>query len=301
MYTIQSDIENTMTIKYNARKMEDLLRSFYQLTKLRIVVFSDTFIKIAEAPGHDCVFCQLIRSDKAAVEVCRTSDRLACKKCRTENSLYSYTCHAGLTETVAPIRYNNIVIGYLMFGQVLLQPEPVKYWEIVKERCSHYNVDMEALFTAYKRIKTVDMGRVYAAAKVMEACAGYLWLDRMISLDGGSLPGLIDDFITQNIDADLSVESLCNHFNISRSKLYQIMSEYYGCGLEKMTRMLRVAKSKELLEATSASIAEIALQVGYADYNYFIKVFKKETGTTPLQYRKVYLLNTKPSSGIKHR
>jgi len=47
-----------------------------------------------------------------------------------------------------------------------------------------------------------------------------------------------------------------------------------------------VKKAEELLKTTGYPVSEIAYMVGYQDYNYFIKVFKKVTGTTPAKYRK---------------
>lgn len=39
-------------IRVDAKKMEDLLRNFYLITGIRIVVFDDNFEKIAEYPGN---------------------------------------------------------------------------------------------------------------------------------------------------------------------------------------------------------------------------------------------------------
>ena len=274
-----------MILSYNANKMEELLLSFYKLTKIRIVVFSDTFSKIAEAPGYDCSFCQLIRSDSTAEKKCHESDRYACEQSHKRNGLYSYTCHAGLTETVAPIRYESLVIGYLMLGQVLQHSDSDAHWHTITELCSNISVDMNKLAIAYKKMRPVDIEQMYAATKILEACAGYLWLERTISLLKDSLPEQIDNFIMQNLNADLSVTAICIKFGISRSKLYKIAQEYYGCGVEQMTRTMRVRKAKELLETTDEPVSEISYKVGYPDYNYFIKVFKKETGLTPRKYR----------------
>lgn len=44
-------------------------------------------------------------------------------------------------------------------------------------------------------------------------------------------------------------------------------------------------EARYLLSATNASIKEIAYDLGYVDYNYFSRLFKKVVGKTPLQYR----------------
>lgn len=278
-----------MLLSYDVSKMRELLESFYTLTKIRIVVFDADFDKIVEFPERDSAFCSEIRKNAQAEKRCRTQDRFACEQCKATNSLYAYTCHAGLTETVAPIHYGNIIIGYLMFGQVLLSNDAANDWDKVWARCSGYGVDKDALLAAYRRKTPVDVKQVYAAAQILEACAGYLWLQRYISLRENELPRQLDEYITNNLDADLSAMALCREFGISRSRLYKIAGEYYGKGIEQITRRLRIDKAKELLKAGEHSVTEVAALCGYPDYNYFIKVFKKEVGMTPKQYGLRYL------------
>ena len=49
---------------------------------------------------------------------------------------------------------------------------------------------------------------------------------------------------------------------------------------------LRINQAKELLTNTDMSVFEIAEAVGFSDQNYFGRVFKKQTGTSPKKYIK---------------
>ncbi len=273
-----------MLLSYDIGKMQDSLKSFYSLTKIRVVVFNHEFCKVAEYPETDCELCSLIRADPAGHRECSLCDRTACEQCKSTGGFFTYTCHAGLTESAAPIRYENTVIGYMMLGQVLVCSDAREYWPELARRCGKYNVDLATLERIYRKKRAVDISTVYHAAQIMEACAGYLWLQRYISLKEDTLPKQIDEYISSHLDADLSVGALCAQFNISRSGLYQIAKTYFGKGIEQLTRELRIAKAKSILVDTNYPVSEVAAMVGYYDYNYFIKVFKKETGVTPKQY-----------------
>lgn len=52
---------------------------------------------------------------------------------------------------------------------------------------------------------------------------------------------------------------------------------------------IRMEKAKKLPLSTSLSVAEVAEQSGYGDYRVFTKVFKKNEGVTPSQYRRDFL------------
>ena len=47
----------------------------------------------------------------------------------------------------------------------------------------------------------------------------------------------------------------------------------------------RLARAERLLLATEMSVGEIARLTGFANSNYFAKVFRKKRGAAPLEYR----------------
>ena len=66
--------------------------------------------------------------------------------------------------------------------------------------------------------------------------------------------------------------------------------EYNAEGMNEATieycNNLKLSDAKKLLLETDASVTEIALDVGFNDAAYFINLFRKSYGITPLQYRK---------------
>ena len=67
-------------IRVDAKKMEDLLRNFYLITGIRIVVFDDNFEKITEYSGEHCEYCKIVRKDSNARALCKISDIKGCGK-----------------------------------------------------------------------------------------------------------------------------------------------------------------------------------------------------------------------------
>jgi two-component system response regulator YesN len=60
-------------------------------------------------------------------------------------------------------------------------------------------------------------------------------------------------------------------------------------GFSEYLNKIRVEKAADLLKQDFASISEISGKVGYSDHSYFTKVFKKLTGISPSQYKKIHL------------
>ena len=57
-------------------------------------------------------------------------------------------------------------------------------------------------------------------------------------------------------------------------------------GFSEYVRAERMKEAKRLLRAGGISVSEVAAAVGIPDDNYFIRIFRAETGTTPLKYMK---------------
>jgi AraC-like DNA-binding protein len=63
-----------------------------------------------------------------------------------------------------------------------------------------------------------------------------------------------------------------------------------GMTLLLYVQQQRLKMARHLLGQTNDSVSGIALNVGYADQSYFSKLFKRETGSTPSDYRKSFLV-----------
>ena len=60
-----------------------------------------------------------------------------------------------------------------------------------------------------------------------------------------------------------------------------------GMTIRAYANLLKLEDAKKLLSETDLSITEIALDTGFNDVSYFIKLFKKQFGISPLKYRKL--------------
>lgn len=86
-------------------------------------------------------------------------------------------------------------------------------------------------------------------------------------------------------DADLLVENIAECVHLSPIYASALFKEETGLGLKRTITDIRMEEACSLLNATNLPIAELAEKVGYHGANYFAKLFKKEMGMTPIEYR----------------
>lgn len=94
------------------------------------------------------------------------------------------------------------------------------------------------------------------------------------------------DCIHDSSTRDLSLTTLANLCHVSPSYLSRLFTKETGENLSSYISRVKIERSKQLLETTEMTISQISSELGFSDDGYFIKIFKKQAGQTPLQYRK---------------
>lgn len=93
-------------------------------------------------------------------------------------------------------------------------------------------------------------------------------------------------YLRENYSKKVTIEELSNNFFLSKSYLSSLFKKATGSGVVEYLQHIRIERACELLTNTTLSITEISIQVGYTDYRFFNKSFKKITGVTAHEYRK---------------
>lgn len=88
-----------------------------------------------------------------------------------------------------------------------------------------------------------------------------------------------------HIEYGLSLEEVASLVGLSPSHFCRVFKEQTGENFTEYLTRLRLNAAARLLLNTRASIGQIALAVGYADPNYFSRIFHRLTGVTPKEYR----------------
>ena len=91
--------------------------------------------------------------------------------------------------------------------------------------------------------------------------------------------------VQYDLTTDLSLKAISEKLNVNSSYLSDLFRREYGCTLTEFVNKQRIDRSIGLLQLTSKPVQEIAAECGIHDVNYFIKLFKKQTGFTPNRYR----------------
>lgn len=269
-----------MHFTYNKEKLIELMRDFHSLTKIKTAIYDNDFNYILGVPEKDSAFCTAVKSNEQGLNNCNLCTQNAIKEVRKKNSLYIYKCHTGLIEAIAPIRINGVIVGYMMLGQILEKHNKSINAEKIAAHVENYSISQAKEYINLLTNKSYS--EIKAASKIMESCVCYLLMNHVIKETHGSIAFELNDYINENIGNHLTAGDLCKKFEISRNALYKISETYFGMPIAKYITKKRIEKATELI-SSGVSVTDVADILGFCDYGYFGKTFKKITGYTPTQ------------------
>lgn len=91
--------------------------------------------------------------------------------------------------------------------------------------------------------------------------------------------------IDKDLSADLSLSKLANKLNISPAYLATLFKKETRKTVSEYIREKRIRYAANLLVNTRLQVQTVALHCGIMDVQYFSKLFKKQMGKTPKEYR----------------
>lgn len=100
-----------------------------------------------------------------------------------------------------------------------------------------------------------------------------------------TLAGEMADYLREHATDKLSMEDLERQFHFSKNYLILLFRREYGVTPFRFVAAVRIRCAEILLETTSHSLEEIALQCGFSDYSHFFKSFRTTNGMTPKKWR----------------
>lgn len=95
------------------------------------------------------------------------------------------------------------------------------------------------------------------------------------------------EFVHDRFSESLSLSEIANAAGVHPAYLSRVFRRFYRCSIGDYIRCLRVEYALQHIPATKTPLLEIALAAGFSDQSHFSRIFKRQTGITPSQYRAI--------------
>lgn len=94
-------------------------------------------------------------------------------------------------------------------------------------------------------------------------------------------------YMKENYSHPIKLSDLSVMAFLSRNYFCRLFKEYTGITVSEYVQKIRIEEACRLLQSTGKKVIDIALEVGYNDLKFFNRIFKRQTGKTPGEYKKL--------------
>ena len=236
--------------------------------------------------GHP-PFCRAINDLPEGHERCIACDQCKIRHYTAERGFQFYRCHVGICEAVMPLYDRKNPLAYLAVGCYLDDSPLEEQWEHTRSLLDWWPGGPDTLKEAFFQFRQYSQQENQAYAETLEALSAYIQLKGMILATEQTDAQKLALYLDEHYMEKLSLASISRHLHIGRTKLCAIAKELSGGEtLSYLIARRRIDAAKRLLLQSNMPISAVAESVGISDYNYFSKVFRSMTGTTPSTFRK---------------
>lgn len=95
----------------------------------------------------------------------------------------------------------------------------------------------------------------------------------------------VDAYIDRHLHRNFTIRDLSNHLYMEYSYLSRLFSAKYGVRLKQYITLKRLRSAKEMITGTNLTMTEIAAKCGFETLYRLERIFKKEEGISPTEYR----------------
>jgi len=280
LYNLFEGGEN-MQLNYDSLELSRAVSDFYNATGINITLVDDNYNRLT---GTSVCrnFCKFIQESNIDTDECQKSDSILMKKCHKSRKIEQHICHAGLLDTAVPIIYDDVIIAYIIIGQMRNDTD----FDEIYNKISHYNLDYEELKSEYEKLPYCNNEKTKSIANIALMLTEYILLKDLLKPKYDILLENAQKFIEENIASEFTTKDICDKLGVSKNVLYKVFRNNLECTVGEYISEKRIEKAKELLMKTDLSLQTVSEKIGINNYTYFCKLFKKKTGVSPLKFKR---------------
>ena len=227
-------------------------------------------------------FCELIQDKVFDKNKCFSMDESKCRECAKQKEILNYICHAGIEEAIAPIFVESQLVGYAMIGQFRSTKNlPPKVLKTAQEKgCKEELLEYFHELPYYNKIKIKNILGLFSIL------VDYIITKEIVSVKGERLINKTLAYIEQHINRPITLDEVARNAGRSRSSISHSFKKILGKSFSQVVIEAKLSKAEEYFKNTpNLSIEEVAFKLGYKDPLYFSRLYKKNRGISPSQYR----------------
>ncbi len=145
--------------------------------------------------------------------------------------------------------------------------------------------EIRALISVFPQSRLSDL---YHSKEKLESILNYILYEIMdMSLFKSKNPYIVEilKFVESNLSKKLSLADISDHVHLTREYTASLFKKEMGKTITEYVNQRKMMAAKNMIDSGAVNLKEVAAELGFENYSYFSKVFKKHYKITPVKRR----------------
>ena len=207
----------------------------------------------------------------------RCRNRAIYKAIKTKKD-FGGVCINGIYEYTRPVIINDEVASIVFIGNIL---DKEKGYSRLKLNINEQDWMINTLEQDFSVEKCRDIGKLLESyiRILLENCSDKSAKNPVVEN--------IKNFIEENLEFDIKISHISKIFHYNEQYLGRLFKKTIGKSFRDYINLRRLERAKQIIQNTDDTIINIAGNVGFNNVTYFNRIFKKNYGLTPSEWRKM--------------
>ena len=228
---------------------------------------------------HTSKICELVKNMPGCFPKCYRCRNLAIEKALLTKKPFGGVCINGIYEYTRPVIENGNTICIIFIGNMFSEGRGEKLLQ-------KYLIYDPTLIDSME--KNFSYQQCELLGSLIESYIRILLQTYPTSDTHSNFEPLIENlkrYMEEHLEYDIDITTLAKNFHYNRKYLGRLFKQKTGMSFHEYANHRRIARATHLLQTTNETITNISLKCGFNNVTYFCRIFKKNTGLSPTEYR----------------
>ena len=236
---------------------------------------------------HSKKFCNIAKSTPYGNRMCLLCKAFANTKAIKNREAFSGHCFWGIYEAAYPVMINGSVAAVVYVGNAIVDKEYSQ--RLVRTLCGRASVCTDSLFPELDRCEVLTDPS--EAAAIAELVGEYInricpTVPRFESREHWLVTAMKRH--AENVySEEISLRELAVTYHKNEKYIGRIFKKETGVSFREYCNGVRMQRAAELLKGTRDKVIDVAFECGFNNVSYFNRLFQRNYGVSPSEYRKM--------------
>ena len=205
-------------------KVHNIFNHFTTLLGIRIAFFNPVGDECCVGLDKDiCSYCSYLRSNIEFDNQCKQLDRQMRLVAKDTKKIVSYQCHGGLQESIMPIFWGDMLLGYIMIGQYRMQDD----FSVCEIQYDTTQYDFSRLNLYFNQVPYYSKQKVKSILEIFASLVDFIVSSHFIKLKDPNLLQPLILYMYENVHKKLTLSDAAQFLNKSESRVCHMFKEMY--------------------------------------------------------------------------